>query len=174
DRLVVGAVGELEAAQPIVAGGEPDPGFGIARMQLDGTAEVAFGDPEIAGAEVLLAEVQVVIRIAAEQPAAARGTSLGRRERPGWIVRRGRRSERAGRLAARAGAEQVAQFGRGFAAAKQCEARHRSDKDATWTQLHRRAPTRHAVVFIPAEANASARRRGGLESNRVSRLGHDG
>src|SRR5207302_9161852 len=160
DRLVVGAVGELEPAQPIVAGREPDPGFGIARMQLDGTTEVALGDPEIAGAEVLLAEVEIVIRIAAEQPAAARGASLGRRERPGWIVRRGRRSERAGRLAARAGAEQVAQFGRGLAAAKQCKARHRSDKDATWTQLHRRAPTHHAVVFSPPK-RTRARRGGG-------------
>ena len=68
DRLVVGAVGEVEAAQPIVGCRQPDPGFEVARMQLDGAAEVALGEAEIGGAEVLLAEAEVVVRILAEQP----------------------------------------------------------------------------------------------------------
>ena len=62
DRLLVGAVGELEPAQPVIGGREPDPGLGVARMLLDGTAEVALGETEIAGAEVLLAEAEVVVR----------------------------------------------------------------------------------------------------------------
>ena len=62
DRLVVGAVGEIEAAQPVIGGGEPDPGFEIARMLLDGAAEVLFGQAEIGGAELLLAEAEIVVR----------------------------------------------------------------------------------------------------------------
>src|SRR5262249_28365841 len=60
-RLIVGAVGEIEAALPVVAGGKPDPGFEIARMQLDGAAEVPLGQTEVPGAEVLLAKADIVI-----------------------------------------------------------------------------------------------------------------
>ena len=67
DGLVVGAVGEVEAAQPVIGGREPDPGLGVARMGLDGAAEIALGEPEIAGPGLLLAERQVVARIAAEE-----------------------------------------------------------------------------------------------------------
>ena len=80
----IGAVGEVEAAQPVVGGGEPDPGLGVARMAFDRAAEIALGEAEIAGPELLLAEREVVARIAAEQarhPAAARRSSRWRRDR---------------------------------------------------------------------------------------------
>ena len=43
DRLTVGAVREIKPAQAIVGGGKADPGLGIARMRLDGAAEMLFG-----------------------------------------------------------------------------------------------------------------------------------
>ena len=43
DHLRIGAVGEIEAAQPVVGGGEPDPGFGVVGVLLDGALEVVFG-----------------------------------------------------------------------------------------------------------------------------------
>ena len=43
DRLTIGAVRESKPAQAIVGGGKADPGLGIARMRLDGAAEMLFG-----------------------------------------------------------------------------------------------------------------------------------
>src|SRR5207302_6007490 len=62
-RLIVGAVGKVEPALPVVGGRQPDPGLDVARMQLHRAAEVALGQPEIAGAEIFLAEADIVIRI---------------------------------------------------------------------------------------------------------------
>ena len=63
DRLPIGAVGEIETLQPVVGRGKADPGFDVARMQLDRAAEMLLGEPEIGGAEVLLAETEIVVRI---------------------------------------------------------------------------------------------------------------
>src|SRR6202521_1398008 len=56
DRMRIGAVGELEPTQPIIGGGKPEPGFGIApRLAgslFDRAAEVALGESEIAFAEM--------------------------------------------------------------------------------------------------------------------------
>src|SRR5207302_7585192 len=60
-RLVVGAVGEIEAPLAVVRGGQAHPGFEVARMQLDGAAEVTFRQAEIARLEVFLAEAELVI-----------------------------------------------------------------------------------------------------------------
>ena len=50
DRLLVGAVGEVEALQLVIGRRQPEPGLGIARMRLDGAAEIALGEAVIAGA----------------------------------------------------------------------------------------------------------------------------
>src|SRR5262244_1107725 len=59
--LVVGAVGEIEAALAVVRRRQAHPRLEVARMQLDRAAEVAFGQAEIAGLEVLLAEAEIVV-----------------------------------------------------------------------------------------------------------------
>jgi hypothetical protein len=56
DRLTVGTVRQVKPAQPIVRGCEADPGFGIVRMRLDGTAEMRFGKTVVARTEIFLAE----------------------------------------------------------------------------------------------------------------------
>src|SRR5215813_8263766 len=58
--LVVGAVGEIEAALAVVRRRQAHPRFEVARMQLDRAAEVTLGQAEIAGLEVLLAEAEIV------------------------------------------------------------------------------------------------------------------
>src|SRR5215468_2908035 len=40
--LIIGAIGEIEAALAVVRGGQADPGFEVARMQLDRAAEMTF------------------------------------------------------------------------------------------------------------------------------------
>src|SRR5262249_50135693 len=60
-RLIIGAIGEIEAALSVVRGGQADPGFEVARMQLDRAAEVTFRQVEIARLEVFLAELELVI-----------------------------------------------------------------------------------------------------------------
>lgn len=67
DRLGVGAFGEIEAAQPVVGGGEPYPGLGILRMQFDGFAEMAFCQPIAALAEIFLSDAQIIVGIATDQ-----------------------------------------------------------------------------------------------------------
>ncbi len=44
DRLGIGAIGKIEAAQPVVGRGESDPGLGVARMFLDRAAEALLGE----------------------------------------------------------------------------------------------------------------------------------
>ena len=61
DGLGIGAVGEIEALEPVVGRGEADPGFGVARMQLDRLAEMPFRQAVAALQEVFLAEAQIVI-----------------------------------------------------------------------------------------------------------------
>jgi hypothetical protein len=63
--LVIGAVGEIVAAQTVVGRRQPDPGFEVARgMQLDRAAEVALGQAEIGGAgSCFLPRLTVVVRI---------------------------------------------------------------------------------------------------------------
>ena len=65
DGLFVGAVGEIEAVQPVVGRREPDPGLGVARMFFRGAAKAFLGEAEIVAAEILLAELQVVLGVAA-------------------------------------------------------------------------------------------------------------
>src|SRR5690348_10860006 len=67
DRLTIGAVGEIKPAQAIVGGGKADPGFGIARMLLDRGTEMLFGKTVVARAEIFLAEIQLIVGVAAEQ-----------------------------------------------------------------------------------------------------------
>ena len=64
---VVGAVGEIEALEPVVGRGKPEPGFGVARMQLDGLAEMPLGQTVVALPEIILAEAEIVVGIVAEQ-----------------------------------------------------------------------------------------------------------
>src|SRR5262249_39093765 len=106
--LVVGAIGEIEAALAVVRGRQAHPRLEVARMQLDRAAEVTFRQVEIARLEVLLAKAEVV---------------FGRRLRGGGGVAR-RRPYAAGgdRIVLRCCAgvglrlEQVAEPGRGLAA----------------------------------------------------------
>src|SRR6516164_3252335 len=107
-RLVVGAIGEIEAALAVVRGGQADPGFGVARMQLYRAAEMTFGQAEIARLEVFLAELELVI---------------GRRLRGGgWVARRRPHAAGGDRIVlgccGRVGLrlEKVAEPGRAFAA----------------------------------------------------------
>ena len=67
DGLRIGAVGQIEAVQPVVRRRQPDPGLGIVRMLLDGGAITFFGQAEIVAAEIFLAELQVVVGIIADQ-----------------------------------------------------------------------------------------------------------
>src|SRR6185437_11947440 len=67
DGLGISTIGEIEAAQAVIGRGQTEPSFGVARAQLDGMTEVFLGQSEIIGAILLLAEIQGVIRIAAEQ-----------------------------------------------------------------------------------------------------------
>jgi hypothetical protein len=55
-HLVIGAVGKLEAFQPVIGGGKP--GLGVARALLDGLAEIAFRETVIVFAKVLLARLK--------------------------------------------------------------------------------------------------------------------
>src|SRR4029077_8398625 len=55
DGRRIGAVGEVEAAQPVVGRREPDPGAGVVRMLLHGGAEAPLGETEIVAAEIFLA-----------------------------------------------------------------------------------------------------------------------
>ena len=59
-------------------------------MQLDRAAEMAFGQAEIGGAEIFLAEAEIVVGILAEQPL---GDGIERRQlaRAGASHRAGRR-----------------------------------------------------------------------------------
>jgi hypothetical protein len=67
DRLGIGAIGEIEAVQPIIRRGKTDPGFSIIRMFLDRGAEALFSKAEIVAAELFLGKRQVVVRIVANQ-----------------------------------------------------------------------------------------------------------
>src|SRR5262249_56655636 len=66
-RVGGGARGETPPPQAVIGGGEPDPGLEVARMMLDGAAKVALGEAEISGAEVFLAEAEIVVGVLAEQ-----------------------------------------------------------------------------------------------------------
>ena len=67
ERLLVGAVGEIVALQPVIGGGEPEPAFAVARQPFHRAAEMLLGEAVIALAIVPLAEAEIVARIAAEQ-----------------------------------------------------------------------------------------------------------
>src|SRR5262249_44827756 len=66
ERLAVGAVGQVVAAQPVVGGRKAEPGFAVARPRLDGAAEMLLGETVVALAVVALAEREIVALIAAE------------------------------------------------------------------------------------------------------------
>ena len=78
----ISAVGEIEAAQPVIGCGQADPGLGIVRMFLGGAAEAFFGEAEIVAAEIFLAELHVVVGVVAEQ--------AGRRQRRDRLAARPR------------------------------------------------------------------------------------
>src|SRR6476620_9956164 len=83
DRLTIGAVSKIKTPQAIIGRGKAEPGLGVARMRLDGTAEMFLGDAVVVRPIVLLAETQFVVWVAAEQ--AGRGWSCAqwRRHRAG-------------------------------------------------------------------------------------------
>ena len=88
-HLGVGPVGEIEPLQPVIGRGEAEPGLGIARLRLGGTAEIALGQPIIAVAEEPLGHAEIVVGIAAQQ-------RLGRPDRrPASGVVDGRSADRA-------------------------------------------------------------------------------
>src|SRR5665213_2933680 len=90
DGLVIGAVGEIEAAQAVIGGGKAEPGLRVARMMFGGAAEILLRQAEIIGAVLLLAETEIVVGIAAEQTGrrACAGLGIGRRRGKGVSARR--------------------------------------------------------------------------------------
>ena len=64
DRLGIGAVGEIEAAQPVAGSGKAKPGLCVARMQFDRVTEMLFGEAEIIGVILLLAKAEIVVGVA--------------------------------------------------------------------------------------------------------------
>src|SRR5262249_29569119 len=73
--LLISAIGEVEALQPVVRRGEPDPGLDVAWRGLDRAAEMLLGVAVIAGAVLLLADVDVALGIGADQRVERRGRS---------------------------------------------------------------------------------------------------
>src|SRR5205085_3098237 len=67
ERFLVGAVGEFEAAQPVIRGRETQPGFAVTCRPLDRAAEVLFGETVVLLAIVPLAKIEIVVRITALQ-----------------------------------------------------------------------------------------------------------
>src|SRR4051812_22305473 len=63
-RVGVGAVRETEALQLVVGGRKPEPRLGIALRALHGAPEVHLGETVVLGSIMLLAERQVVLRVA--------------------------------------------------------------------------------------------------------------
>ena len=59
--LIVRPVGKGEPAQPVIDGGEANPGFEVVWMELGRAAEMTSGQAEIAGAVVLPAQFDVVV-----------------------------------------------------------------------------------------------------------------
>src|SRR4051812_16934129 len=80
-RVGVGAVRETEALQLVVGGRKPEPRLGIALRALHGAPEVHLGETVVLGSIMLLAERQVVLRVA--------GRARGGRRRPAPPRRRG-------------------------------------------------------------------------------------
>ena len=127
DGLLVGAVGEVEAAQPVVGGGEPDPGLGVARMQSrrrggnsarrarncrPGTASCRGSDRR--SDRCRGARHRAAAAVGADR---AGGVGIGRR----------RRGERGGRRIVGSVEQKIAELGRRLAAAEQNQARQRDD-----------------------------------------------
>src|SRR6185437_3232681 len=79
DRLTIGAISKIKTPQAIIGCGKAEPGLCVARMRLDGAAEMLLGDAVIVRAIILLAETQFVVWVAAEQ--AGRGWSRAQRRR---------------------------------------------------------------------------------------------
>src|SRR6266542_1981470 len=109
-------------------------------MQLDGAAEVALSQAEIAVAEVLLAEAAVVILV-------GRRLGRGRRQAPGRdrIVLR-----RAGLTGFGLGLKEIAEPSRSLAAVEPQQARDGGDEDSRSFRSHGRVP--------PAACNCAPRR----------------
>lgn len=57
DRLTIGAISKIKTPQAIIGCGKAEPGLCVARMQLDGAAEMLLGDAVIVRAIILLAEL---------------------------------------------------------------------------------------------------------------------
>ena len=64
-RLLIGAVGEIEALQPVVGCGQAGPGLGVARRILYRLAEMLLGEPEAARPEVLFPDAEIVVGVGA-------------------------------------------------------------------------------------------------------------
>ena len=100
----IGAVGELEPAQPIIGGRQAEPGFGIAacvaRPLLDRVAEIALGKAEIVGAVMPFPQVEVVVGVARREGLGGGDLGVGR-DRAGRLrsTRGRRRSVPGGSLA---------------------------------------------------------------------------
>ena len=78
DRLGIGAVGEIKAAQAIIRGGETEPGLRVARMLFDCGAEMFFGKTEIIRAKVFLPRLNSSFGSLPSRPgSAAAGTPSG-------------------------------------------------------------------------------------------------
>ena len=59
DRLTIGAISKIKTPQAIIGRGKAEPGLRVARMRLDGAAEMFLGDAVIVRAIILLAENSV-------------------------------------------------------------------------------------------------------------------
>src|SRR5262245_26954401 len=172
DGLVVGAIGQLETAQLIIGRRQAHPGFGVLRARLDSAAEVTLGQPIVGGAIELLAGVEVVVRIAAQEPRRI-GRVAGRLQWRGTAVGYGCRGLRViGALRP----EQVAELGRGLAAAQKQRPGECRHKYTTPTLTHRytRPGRSPQLTFSPAERRPTKPRSGRPKAARRATLGDDG
>ena len=182
DDLRIGAVGEIEAVQPVVGGGEPDPGFGVVGVLLDGALEVVFGHREIVAAEIFLAELDVVVGIVAEKAglrqrrdrlaARPRFGRLGD-DRTGGVAgcpwRAAGKRARGGAVGGRSvEARRVVEFfparAAGQARAQADETRRHKDQDPPCSDTHTHAPKR-PVSGTPQSTRIAPSRHGPRRGN---------
>ena len=65
DCLLIGAIREVEAPQPVVRCRQTHPGLGVTRVLFDGGTEILLGKTEIVVAKISFAALQIVIGIIA-------------------------------------------------------------------------------------------------------------
>src|SRR5919197_2250053 len=115
-------------------------------MQLDGATEVSFGQSEIAVAEVLLAEADVVILVERRLGRGGRCLRRGGRQAPG----RDRIVLRRVLTGFGLGQKEISEPGRSLAAVEPQQARDGGDEDSRSSRSHCRVPPA-ACNYAPGE-----------------------